>query len=52
MVEALHRIQDNQLSICHNQGLSWEPWESHRGSAFCFLSSDYLNRVQGKPPAL
>lgn len=25
VAEALHRIQDNQMSICHNQGMSWEP---------------------------
>ena len=40
VAEALHQIQDNQISICHNQGMSWEPWESHRSTTFCFSSSD------------
>ena len=42
VAEALHWIQDNQISICRNQGMSWEPWESHRITTFCFSSSDDL----------
>ena len=44
MAEALHWIQDNQLNICHNQGMSWDPWESHGRTTSCFSSSDDFNK--------
>ena len=44
VVEALRQIQDNQMSICYNQGMCLEPRESRRGTLSCLSSSYYLNK--------
>lgn len=44
VVEAVYQIQDNRMSICHHQGMCWEPRESHGGTPSCLSSSYYLNK--------